>query len=162
MGPSRRQRTDDGRRIYPPPSSVFCHLWSAMNQVNRRITLASRPDGYPTEANFKLVEDKVPSPGPGQVLVRAHYLSLDPYMRGRMSDAKSYAAPVPIGGVMEGGIVGRVTASENPRFKVGDFVEGRLGWQDYALSDGRNIRKIDPTVGKLSHNLSVLGMPGLT
>ena len=133
-----------------------------MNQVNRRITLASRPDGYPTAANFKLVEDKVPSPGPGQVLVRAHYLSLDPYMRGRMSDAKSYAAPVPIGGVMEGGIVGRVTASENPRFKVGDFVEGRLGWQDYALSDGRNIRTIDAKAGPLSYHLGVLGMPGLT
>ena len=133
-----------------------------MNQVNRRITLASRPDGYPTEANFKLVEDKVPSPGPGQVLVRALYLSLDPYMRGRMSDAKSYAAPVPIGGVMEGGIVGPVVASENPRFKVGDMVEGRLGWQDFALSDGRNIRTIDPKAGKLSLNLGVLGMPGLT
>ncbi len=133
-----------------------------MNQVNRRITLAARPDGYPSEANFKLVEDKVPSPGSGQVLVRALYLSLDPYMRGRMSDAKSYAAPVPIGGVMEGGIVGRVTASENPRFKVGDMVEGRLGWQDYGLSDGRNIRAIDPKAGPLSYNLGVLGMPGLT
>ena len=133
-----------------------------MNQVNRRITLAARPDGYPTEANFKLVEDKVPSPGPGQVLVRALYLSLDPYMRGRMSDAKSYAAPVEIGGTMEGGIVGRVIASENPRIKVGDLVEGRLGWQDYGLSDGRNIRAIDPKAGKLSLSLGVLGMPGLT
>jgi NADPH-dependent curcumin reductase CurA len=133
-----------------------------MNQVNRRITLASRPDGYPSAANFKLTEDKVPSPGPGQVLVRALYLSLDPYMRGRMSDAKSYAAPVPIGGVMEGGIVGRVVASENPRFKVGEHVEGRLGWQDYGLSDGRNIRTVDPKAGPLSHNLGVLGMPGLT
>ncbi|MBI3516554.1 MAG: NADP-dependent oxidoreductase [Proteobacteria bacterium] len=133
-----------------------------MNQVNRRITLASRPDGYPTAANFKLVEDEVPSPGPGQVLVRALYLSLDPYMRGRMSDAKSYAAPVPIGGVMEGGIVGRVVASENPKFKLGDHVEGRLGWQDFGLSDGRNIRTIDPKAGKLSLNLGVLGMPGLT
>lgn len=133
-----------------------------MNQVNRRVTLVARPDGYPTEATFKLVEDKVPSPGPGQVLVRALYLSLDPYMRGRMSDAKSYATPIPIGGVIEGGIVGPVVASENPRFKVGDYVEGRLGWQDYALSDGRNIRKIDPDAGKLSLNLGVLGMPGLT
>jgi NADPH-dependent curcumin reductase CurA len=133
-----------------------------MNQVNRRITLATRPDGYPTEATFKLVEDKVPSPGPGQVLVRALYLSLDPYMRGRISAAKSYAAPVEIGGVIEGGIVGPVVASENPRFKVGDMVEGRLGWQDYALSDGRNIRKIDPNAGPLSLNLGVLGMPGLT
>ena len=133
-----------------------------MNQINRRITLAARPDGYPSEANFKLVEDKVPSPGPGQVLVRALYLSLDPYMRGRMSDAKSYAAPVPIGGVMEGGIVGRVIASENPKFAVGTLVEGRLGWQDYGLSDGRNIRAIDPKAGPLSHSLGVLGMPGLT
>ena len=133
-----------------------------MNQINRRITLAARPDGYPAEANFKLVEDKVPSPGPGQVLVRALYLSLDPYMRGRMSDAKSYAAPVPIGGVMEGGIVGRVIASENPKFAVGTLVEGRLGWQDYGLSDGRNIRAVDPKAGPLSYSLGVLGMPGLT
>jgi NADPH-dependent curcumin reductase CurA len=133
-----------------------------MNQVNRRITLAARPDGYPTEANFKLVEDKVPSPGPGQVLVRALYLSLDPYMRGRMSDARSYAAPVPVGGVMEGGIVGRVIASENAKFKVGEIVEGRLGWQDYGLSDGRNIRAVDAKAGPLSFNLGVLGMPGLT
>jgi NADPH-dependent curcumin reductase CurA len=133
-----------------------------MNQINRRITLAARPDGYPAETNFKLVEDKVPSPGPGQVLVRALYLSLDPYMRGRMSDAKSYAAPVPIGGVMEGGIVGRVIASENPKFAVGTLVEGRLGWQDYGLSDGRNIRAIDPKAGPLSYSLGVLGMPGLT
>ncbi|HUA55805.1 MAG TPA: NADP-dependent oxidoreductase [Candidatus Sulfotelmatobacter sp.] len=133
-----------------------------MNQINRRITLASRPDGYPGEANFKLVEAPVPSPGPGQVLVRALYLSLDPYMRGRMSDAKSYAAPVPIGGVMEGAIVGRVIASENPKFPVGTMVEGRLGWQDYGLSDGRNIRAVDPKAGPLSYSLGVLGMPGLT
>ena len=133
-----------------------------MNQINRRITLASRPDGYPGEANFKLVEAPVPSPGPGQVLVRALYLSLDPYMRGRMSDAKSYAAPVPIGGVMEGAIVGRVIASENPKFPVGTLVEGRLGWQDYGLSDGRNIRAVDPKAGPLSYSLGVLGMPGLT
>src|SRR4051794_27978837 len=112
MGSSRkgdtRQGTGDERRTYSPPSVPLCHLDLAMNQVNRRITLAERPEGYPTEAAFKLVEDKVPSPAAGQVLVRALYLSLDPYMRGRMSAAKSYATPIPIGGVIEGGIVGPV------------------------------------------------------
>jgi NADPH-dependent curcumin reductase CurA len=133
-----------------------------MNQVNRRITLAARPDGYPTEANFKLVEDKVPSIGPGQVLVRTLYLSLDPYMRGRMSAAKSYAAPVELGATMVGGIVGRVIASENPKFARGDIVEGRLGWQDYGVSDGRDLRKVDPAAGPISTAVGVLGMPGLT
>src|SRR5258706_10440644 len=153
MGASTRMRTGDEGRPYSPLSSASCHLDPVMNQVNRRVTLVARPDGYRTEATFKLVEDTVPSPGPGQVLVRALYLSLDPYMRGRMSAAKSYATPIPVSGVIEGGIVGPVVASENPRFKVGDYVEGRLGWQDYALSGGRNIRKIDPTIRKLSHKL---------
>src|SRR5437868_569858 len=110
MAEDRRQMTDVLSSVLCPLSSVV----SAMNQVNRRVTLVARPEGYPTEATFKLVEDKVPSPGPGEVLVRALYLSLDPYMRGRMSAAKSYATPIPVGGVIEGGIVGPVVASENP------------------------------------------------
>ena len=133
-----------------------------LNQVNRRITLASRPETYPTEANFKLVEEPVPAIGPGQALVRTLYLSLDPYMRGRMSAAKSYAPPVEIGATMVGGIVGKVVASENPRLKVGDIVEGRLGWQDYGISDGRDLRKVDPSWGPVSTAVGVLGMPGLT
>jgi NADPH-dependent curcumin reductase CurA len=133
-----------------------------MNQVNRRITLASRPDGYPTEANFKLVEAPVPSIGPGQVLIQTLYLSLDPYMRGRMNDAKSYAPPVELGATMVGGIVGRVIASEHKKYALGDIVEGRLGWQDYGVSDGRDLRKVDPAAGPISTAVGVLGMPGLT
>jgi NADPH-dependent curcumin reductase CurA len=133
-----------------------------LNQVNRRITLVSRPETYPAADNFKLVEEPVPAIGPGQVLVRTLYLSLDPYMRGRMSAAKSYAPPVELGGTMVGGIVGKVVASENQRFKVGDIVEGRLGWQDYGISDGRDLRKVDPSWGPVSTAVGVLGMPGLT
>ena len=133
-----------------------------LNQINRRITLAARPDGYPDETNFKLVEEPVPPIGPGQALVRTLYLSLDPYMRGRMSAAKSYAPPVEIGATMVGGIVGKVIASENKRFAVGDIVEGRLGWQDYGVTDGRDLRKVDRAWGPVSTAVGVLGMPGLT
>jgi len=104
----------------------------------------------------------VPAPGPGQLLVRTLWLSLDPYMRGRMSDAKSYAAPVEIGQVMVGGAVSRVVASNHPGFAPGDIVEGRTGWQDYALSDGTGLRKVDPSLGPISTAVGVLGMPGMT
>jgi leukotriene B4 12-hydroxydehydrogenase/15-oxo-prostaglandin 13-reductase len=130
--------------------------------TNRQITLAARPVGYPKETDFKLVESPVPEPGPGQVLLRAIYLSVDPYMRGRMRDAKSYATPVPIGGVMVGGVVAKVVQSNNPNFKQGDYVEGLLGWQEYAVSDGQGLRKLDPTLAPLSTAVGVLGMPGLT
>lgn len=130
--------------------------------MNRQITLASRPVGAPTQDNFKLVETAVPTPERGQVLVRALYLSLDPYMRGRMSDAKSYAPSVKIGEVMTGGAVGRVIDSRHPGFKEGDIVEGRIGWQDYGLVEGGMLRKVDPDVAPISTALGVLGMPGLT
>ena len=107
-----------------------------MADVNRQITLAARPVGFPKEADFKLVEGPVPSAGQGQGVAKTLFLSVDPYMRGRMSDAKSYAPPVQIGEVMVGGTVSRVIQSNNPRFQVGDIVEGRLGWQEYALFDG--------------------------
>src|SRR5579883_3260783 len=116
---------------------------SIPNVKNRRILLASRPKGAPRESDFTLDEAAVAPPGEGELLVRALYLSLDPYMRGRMSDRASYAKPVGIGEVMTGGVVGRVIASRNPRFKEGDIVEGILGWQEYALSDGKGLRKID-------------------
>src|SRR5260221_12124393 len=132
------------------------------NLINRRITLASRPEGYPTANNFKLVEGPGPDIGPGQVLVRALYLSLDPYMRGRMSAAKSYAPPVEIGATMVGGIVGKVIASEHKKFAVGEIVEGRLGWQDYGISDGPDLRKVDPSLRPLSTAVGVLAMPGRT
>jgi hypothetical protein len=102
-----------------------------MSHANRQILLASRPDGAPTAAHFKLVEGAVPQPGPGQVLVRHLWLSLDPYMRGRMSAARSYAKPVEIGGVMVGGTVGRVETSLADGFAPGDLVLGYGGWQDY-------------------------------
>src|SRR5882757_4597120 len=114
--------------------------------ANRRILLAARPVGEPKETDFRLVEEAVPTPGPGQLLLRTLWLSLDPYMRGRMSNTKSYAAPVEIGQVMVGGAVSRVLASNHPGFVVGDIVEGRTGWQDYALSDGAGLRKVDPAL----------------
>jgi NADPH-dependent curcumin reductase CurA len=104
----------------------------------------------------------VPAPKAGEILVRVLYLSVDPYMRGRMNDVKSYAPPVQIGEVMGGGAVGKVVASQNPQFQVGYIVEGYFGWQEYAISNGTGVRKIDPAVAPISTALGVLGMPGLT
>ena len=130
--------------------------------THRQVRLAARPAGYPRESDFRLVESPVPTPGAGEFLVRVVYLSIDPYMRGRMSDARSYVPPVALGEVMEGGTVGEVVRSNHPGFVVGDVVEGRLGWQEYAVSAGKGIRKIDPAVAPISTALGVLGMPGLT
>jgi NADPH-dependent curcumin reductase len=130
--------------------------------MNRQVRLAARPVGYPKETDFRLVESPVPEPGTGEFLVRVIYLSLDPYMRGRMSDARSYVPPVTLGDVMEGGTVGEVVRSNHPGYAVGDIVEGRLGWQEYAVSAGKGVRKLDPTVAPISTALGVLGMPGLT
>ena len=130
--------------------------------VNRQILLARRPAGAPAESDFTLVEGPAPEPQAGEVLVRVLYLSLDPYMRGRMSERASYARPVGLGEVMTGGTVGRVLASRNPDFTTGDIVEGSLGWQDYAASSGKGLRKIDPRLAPISTALGVLGMPGLT
>jgi NADPH-dependent curcumin reductase CurA len=129
---------------------------------NRRILLASRPEGEPRPENFSLVDTEIPEAGPGQMLLRTIYLSLDPYMRGRMNDAPSYAAPVEVGGVMEGSAVCEVVSSNLPHFRGGDMVVAATGWQDYSLSDGKGVRKIDPSLGPISHFLGVLGMPGLT
>ena len=130
--------------------------------THRRIVLASRPVGAPTPDNFRLEESALPSPAPGQVLLRTLYLSLDPYMRGRMSDAPSYAAPVAVGAVMVGGTVSRVEASQHPDFKTGDLVLGQSGWQSHALSDGKGMTKLDPATAQPSLALGVLGMPGFT
>jgi NADPH-dependent curcumin reductase CurA len=130
--------------------------------THRQIRLAARPAGYPRASDFRVVELPVPEPGPGEFLVRIVYLSLDPYMRGRMSDARSYVPPVALGDVMEGGTVGEVVRSSHSRFGVGDIVEGRLGWQEYALSAGKGVRKVDASVAPISTALGVLGMPGLT
>ena len=131
-------------------------------QTNRRIVLANRPAGRPAEDDFRLEEAPVPEPGEGEVLVRAIYLSLDPYMRGRMRAVESYAPPVEIGEVMTGGVVGRVVASRHPKFREGDIVTGLLGWQDFAVSDGKGLRRVDPALAPISTALGVLGMPGLT
>ena len=130
--------------------------------TNRRIVLASRPIGAPTADNFQLQQVAMPEPAAGQVLLRTLSLSLDPYMRGRMSDAPSYAPPVAIGEVMVGGTVSRVEASRNPDYQPGDLVLGYSGWQDYALSDGAGLTKLDPAMARPSMALGVLGMPGFT
>jgi len=130
--------------------------------INRQILLAARPKGWVTEENFKLVEQPVLAPGAGQFGVRNLWLSLDPYMRGRMDDAKSYAPQVEVGGLMVGATVGEVIASQHPGFNVGEFVSGAFGWQEYALSDGTGVRKVDPSRAPLSYYLGVLGMPGVT
>jgi len=129
---------------------------------NQQILLASRPSGMPTPENFRIVNKPVPEPQNGQLLLEILYLSLDPYMRGRMDDAKSYAKPVDIGAVMEGGTVARVVASKHPDYAPGDIVLSHSGWQRYALSDGENLRKLDPTLAPISTALGVLGMPGFT
>ena len=133
-----------------------------MSEKNLQVLLARRPTGVPQESDFRLVETAVPEIGDGQFLVRSHYLSLDPYMRGRMNDAKSYAKPAQLGEVMVGGAVGEVVASRHPKFKPGDKVVGAFGWQLYAASDGAGVTRIaDPRV-PLSAYLGVVGMPGVT
>jgi NADPH-dependent curcumin reductase len=130
--------------------------------VNRQVLLKSRPDGAPGLDNFELVQRPVLEPGDGEVLMRNRYLSLDPYMRGRMSAAKSYAKPVELGEPMVGGTVGEIVASRNARFVAGDTVLGYGGWQDYAISGGIGLRKLDPAAAPVTAHLGVLGMPGMT
>ncbi len=133
-----------------------------MTQTLQRVVLASRPSGAPTRENFRLETAPLPEPAAGEMLVRVLWLSLDPYMRGRMDDAPSYAAPVPVGGVMEGGAVAEVVASRLAGFAVGDVVVGRFGWTSHAVSDGVGVRKVDPALAPVSTALGVLGMPGHT
>ena len=132
---------------------------------NRQILLDNRPEGEATTGNFKLVTTDTPALKDGEVLVRNHYLSLDPYMRGRMNDSKSYAASQPLGEVMIGGTVGEVAESRNPKFAVGDKVVGMGGWQEYSVVDGNApgmLRKVDTTHVPLSFYLGAVGMPGVT
>ena len=135
---------------------------SQSNPLNRRILLNARPRGVPTASDFRLENKPTPTPEAGQVLLRTLYLSLDPYMRGRMNDGPSYAAPVAIGDVMVGGTVSRVEASHQGDFKVGDLVLGSTGWQDYAVSDGKGLAALHPADDHPSRALGVLGMPGFT
>jgi NADPH-dependent curcumin reductase len=130
--------------------------------TNRKLVLAERPRGEPGPETLRLETGPVPSPGPDQMLLRTEYLSLDPYMRGRMSDAPSYAAPVDVGAVMEGGTVSQVVASHLSGFRAGDWVLSFNGWQDYALSDGKGVTLLDPDMPQKSRALGILGMPGFT
>ncbi|MET0541109.1 MAG: NADP-dependent oxidoreductase, partial [Variovorax sp.] len=136
-----------------------------MNTINKQWHLVSRPTGEPTPTNFKLVEVPVPDLQDGQLLVRNHYMSLDPYMRGRMNDSKSYAVPQALNAVMGGGTVGEVVASKNEGFKVGDKVVGMGGWQQYQLVEAEQrgmLRKVDDSKVPLSAYLGAVGMPGVT
>jgi NADPH-dependent curcumin reductase len=130
--------------------------------VNTRVLLARRPEGEPTLDDFRIVEEPVPVPGNGEVLLRTTYLSLDPYMRGRMSAARSYAKPVEIGQVMVGGTVSEVVESKNAAFSNGDIVLSYSGWQTYDVSSGSELRKLDPKSAPVTYALGILGMPGQT
>ncbi|AIL73056.1 NADP-dependent oxidoreductase [Vibrio vulnificus] len=130
--------------------------------TNRQIVLASRPVGAPTAENFALKQSDIPTPAQGELLLRSVYLSLDPYMRGRMSDAKSYAEPVGIDEVMVGGTVCQVEASNHAEFEVGEWVLAYTGWQDYALSNGEGLIKLGKQSSHPSYALGVMGMPGFT
>jgi NADPH-dependent curcumin reductase CurA len=131
-------------------------------QINRQIVLASRPSGKPESANFRLDETAIPVPEDGQVLCKTIYLSLDPYMRGRMNAGKSYAPPVEIDEVMGAGTVGQVIQSNNSKFNAGDFVFGYGGWQEFWVQNGAELKKVDPQLAPISTATGVLGMPGVT
>jgi NADPH-dependent curcumin reductase CurA len=134
----------------------------AKRPSNRKFVLAARPVGIPKESDFTLVESPLPELQDGELLVHAMYLSVDPYMRGRISGMKSYAAPVEIGGLIVGGGIAQVVESKNPSFAVGDIVDIYMGWQEYAVSNGRGLRKLDPAIAPVSTGLGVLGMTGMT
>jgi NADPH-dependent curcumin reductase len=130
--------------------------------INRRIVLARRPQGVPREADFRMESEPVPTPGAGQVLLRTLYLSLDPYMRGRMNEGPSYAPPVALGAVMTGQTVSRVMQSQHAGFRSGELVLANSGWQEYALADGKDLTAIESSLPRPSYALGVMGMPGLT
>lgn len=133
-----------------------------MTDKAQRIVLAARPEGAPKPTDFRLEDAEIPTPSAGEFAVEVIWLSLDPYMRGRMDDAKSYAKPVDINGVMEGQGVGRVIASNNSSVQIGDYVLGGYGWQSHAVSNGEGTRKLDPADAPISTAVGVMGMPGLT
>jgi len=130
--------------------------------MNQQILLKSYPTGEPKESNFAVVETAIPEPGEGEILNRTIYLSLDPYMRGRMSDRASYTTPAKLGEVMVGSTVSQVVKSNNPKFSAGDFVLGYGGWQDYAIAQAETLTKLDPNQVPISYALGITGMPGMT
>src|SRR6056297_1562763 len=133
-----------------------------MADTNHVFTLAERPTGTPTEETFDFEERPVPEPGPGEALVRTRYLSVDPYMRGRMRDAESYAEPWAVGDPLKAAVVGDVVDSNHGDFEAGDVVTGELRWADYATADGDALQPVDPDLAPVSTALGVLGMPGRT
>lgn len=133
-----------------------------MSRISLQVTLARRPEALPMESDFALVETPAPEAAEGQILIRTLYLSLDPYMRGWIREKPGYSAPMQLGDVMPGGVVGVVEDSRHPEFRPGDIVEGMLGWRQYGVTDGVGFRKVDPTLAPVSTALGLLGMPGLT
>lgn len=134
-----------------------------MNEaINRQVRLASRPTGWVTPDHFRFTEEAVPEPAEGQVLVHNLFMSVDPYMRGRMNDVKSYVPPFQVDEVLQAGVVGRVAKSRSAEFAEGDYVQGMLGWENYSLSNGQGLYRISDTGLPLSLHLGVLGMPGMT
>ncbi|WP_181347582.1 NADP-dependent oxidoreductase [Thalassobacillus sp. CUG 92003] len=129
---------------------------------NREIHLVKRPEAEPTQEHLNIVESSIPDLKQGEVLLRTLYVSVDPYMRGRMSDAKSYVASFELNKPIEGGAIGQVEQSQSDRFQPGDIVTGSLPWTEYASVSGQNLRKIDPNLGPVTTSLGILGMPGLT
>jgi NADPH-dependent curcumin reductase CurA len=133
-----------------------------MDDTGREIRLVARPQGFPDEDLFEVAETAIPTPSDGQVLIRNAYFSVDPYMRPRMNDVRSYVAPFTLGEAMTGGAVGQIAASRNARYAEGDWVLHQLGWREWALSDGAALRRLDPSAAPVSTALGVLGMPGFT
>ena len=131
-------------------------------KVNRQVVLAARPEGRPKATDFEIIRGKMPRPGAGQVLLRSLYLSLDPYMRGRMSVAKSYSKPVEIGEVMVGGVVSQIMQSDDQAFAPGEIVFAYSGWQEFAVAEGKALKRVEPSIAPISTALGILGMPGMT
>lgn len=129
---------------------------------NRQIILKSRPSGMPTSSNFTLNEAQIPKPNTGEVLINSLYLSVDPYMRGRMNDRPSYVPPFQLNECLTGDVVGKVVESKNDNFKVGDIVLGRLNWADYSIANGNDLQKVNPNEAPIETALGILGMPGMT
>jgi NADPH-dependent curcumin reductase CurA len=132
------------------------------DSINRQIRLASRPSGWVTDENFTLTEEALPEAGDGQLVIRNVFMSVDPYMRARMNDVKSYVPPFQIGEVLQAGVVGQVVASNNADYAEGEYIVGMLGWENYSLSDGTQLRKVEAGAIPLSYHLGILGMPGMT
>lgn len=142
--------------------ALQCLQWRVMTTLNKQVLLAARPDGWVKESDFRIAETPVPVPADGQVLLRNLYLSLDPYMRGAMNEKRAYGRPVNIGEVMPGETISEVVESRRPDMKIGQMVAAYAGWQQYAVSDGKGLRPVDPALLPLSAYLGAAGMPGVT